>query len=109
MAPMAPYLLLDGHSLAYRAWFALQEADLITASGQRTAAVYGFAGMLGRLLDDHSPAGMAVAFDLPQPTFRDAIASDYKAGRAETPEPLREQLGLIREMVQTLGVPVVDA
>jgi DNA polymerase-1 len=50
MASMATYLLLDGHSLAYRAWFALQEADLTTASGQKTAAVYGFSGMLGRLL-----------------------------------------------------------
>jgi DNA polymerase-1 len=105
---MATYLLLDGHSLAYRAWFALQEADLTTASGQKTAAVYGFSGMLGRLLEDHSPAGMAVAFDRPEPTFRDAIADDYKAGRAATPEPLREQLDLIRRLVETLGVPVVE-
>jgi DNA polymerase-1 len=108
MASMATYLLLDGHSLAYRAWFALQEADLTTASGQKTAAVYGFSGMLGRLLEDHSPAGMAVAFDRPEPTFRDAIADDYKAGRAETPEPLREQIDLIRRLVETMGVPVVE-
>jgi DNA polymerase-1 len=105
---VATYLLLDGHSLAFRAWFALQEADLTTVSGQKTAAVYGFAGMLGRLLEDHSPTGMAVAFDLPEPTFRDAIADDYKAGRAETPEPLREQIDLIRRMVETIGVPVVE-
>jgi DNA polymerase-1 len=105
---VATYLLLDGHSLAFRAWFALQEADLTTASGQKTAAVYGFAGMLGRLLEDHSPAGMAVAFDRPEPTFRDDIADDYKAGRAETPEPLREQIDLIRRMVETIGVPVVE-
>jgi DNA polymerase-1 len=108
MATMATYLLLDGHSLAYRAWFALQEADLTTASGQKTAAVYGFSGMLGRLLEDHSPAGMAVAFDRPEPTFRDAIADDYKAGRPETPEPLREQIDLIRRLVETIGVPVVE-
>lgn len=108
MAPMAAYLLLDGHSLAFRAWFALQEADLTTASGQKTAAVYGFAGMLGRLLEDHSPAGMAVAFDRPEPTFRDGLVDDYKAGRPETPEPLREQLDLIRRLVETLGVPVVE-
>ena len=105
---MATYLLLDGHSLAYRAWFALQEADLTTASGQKTAAVYGFSGMLGRLLEDHSPAGMAVAFDRPEPTFRDAIADDYKAGRPATPEPLREQIDLIRRLVETLGLPVVE-
>jgi DNA polymerase-1 len=105
---VAPYLLLDGHSLAYRAWFALQEADLRTASGQHTAAVYGFTQMLGRLFEDHSPAGMAVAFDRPEPTFRDSIADDYKAGRAETPEPLREQLGLIRQVVLTIGLPAVE-
>ncbi|MGH9299740.1 MAG: 5'-3' exonuclease [Acidimicrobiales bacterium] len=105
---MAPYLLLDGHSLAYRAWFALAESQLATASGQETQAVYGFAGMLARLLEDHSPAGMAVAFDRPEPTFRDSIATDYKAGRAPTPPSLREQINLIRNMVETLGVPVVD-
>jgi DNA polymerase-1 len=108
MAAMATYLLLDGHSLAFRAWFALQEADLTTASGQKTAAVYGFAGMLGRLLEDHSPTGMAVAFDRPEATFRDAIAADYKAGRPPTPEPLREQIDLIRRLVETMGLPVVE-
>jgi DNA polymerase-1 len=64
--------------------------------------------MLGRLLEDQSPAGMAVAFDRPEPTWRDAIAADYKEGRAETPEPLREQLDLIRKMVELMGVPLVD-
>ncbi|MHB1771019.1 MAG: DNA polymerase I [Acidimicrobiales bacterium] len=106
---MATYLLLDGHSLAFRAWFALKDADMTSASGQSTAAVYGFVGMLTRLLEDHSPAGMAVAFDRTEPTFRDAIADDYKAGRPETPEPLREQLEIIRRLVETMGVPVVDA
>ncbi|MGH9292288.1 MAG: DNA polymerase I [Acidimicrobiales bacterium] len=105
---MPPYLLLDGYSLAFRAWFALQEADLVTASGQQTQAVYGFAGMLARLLEDHSPAGMAVAFDTAGPTFRDAMDEAYKAGRSETPEPLREQFGLIRQMIETIGVPVVE-
>jgi DNA polymerase-1 len=105
---VAPYLLLDGYSLAFRAWFALQDADLVTASGQQTQAVYGFAGMFGRLLEDHSPAGMAVAFDRSEPTFRDGLKSDYKAGRSETPEPLREQFGLIRQMVESLGVPLLE-
>jgi DNA polymerase-1 len=102
-------LLLDGHSLAYRAWFALQEAQLQTASGQETQAVFGFASMLARLLEDQSPTGMAVAFDRREPTFRDALAASYKAGRPETPEPLVEQLGLIRRLVETLGVPAIDA
>ncbi len=109
MLRVAPYLLLDGYSLAFRAWFALQDADLVTASGQQTQAVYGFAGMLARLLDDHSPAGMAVAFDRPEATFRDELKPDYKAGRSETPEPLREQFGLIRQMVESIGVPLLDA
>jgi len=102
-------LLLDGHSLAYRAWFALQEAQLSTASGQETQAVYGFVSMLAKLLEDQSPTGMAVAFDRREPTFRDGLSPTYKAGRAATPEPLLEQIELIRKLVETLGVPAVDA
>jgi DNA polymerase-1 len=109
MQAVARDLLLDGHSLAYRAWFALQEAQLTTASGQETQAVFGFASMLARLLEDQSPTGMAVAFDRREPTFRDALVATYKAGRPQTPEPLVEQLELIRRLVETLGVPAVDA
>ncbi len=105
---VAPYLLLDGHSLAFRAWFALQDANLVTSSGQDTQAVYGFAGMLGRLLDDHSPAGIAVAFDRAEPTFRDELEADYKAGRAPTPDTLHEQVNLIRRLVELMGIPVVE-
>ncbi len=105
---VAPYLLLDGHSLAFRAWFALQDANLVTSSGQETQAVYGFAGMLGRLLDDHSPAGIAVAFDRGEPTFRDELEAEYKAGRAPTPDTLHEQVNLIRRMVELMGIPVVE-
>ena len=109
MHAVARDLLLDGHSLAYRAWFALQEAQLSTASGQETQAVYGFVSMLAKLLEDQSPTGMAVAFDRRGPTFRDALAATYKAGRPVTPEPLLEQIELIRRLVETLGVPAVDA
>jgi len=80
-----------------------------TASGQETQAVFGFASMLARLLEDQSPTGMAVAFDRREPTFRDALYDSYKAGRPETPAPLAEQLELIRRLVETLGVPAVDA
>ncbi len=109
MHVVARDLLLDGHSLAYRAWFALQEAQLSTASGQETQAVYGFVSMLAKLLEDQSPTGMAVAFDRREPTFRDGLAATYKAGRPATPEPLVEQIELIRRLVETLGVPAVDA
>ena len=109
MQAVARDLLLDGHSLAYRAWFALQEAQLSTASGQETQAVFGFASMLAKLLEDQSPTGMAVAFDRREPTFRDALSATYKAGRPQTPEPLVEQIELIRRLVETLGVPALDA
>jgi DNA polymerase-1 len=101
-------MLLDGHSLAYRAFFALP-TDMATASGQVTNAVYGFTSMLVNLLKDHQPDRIAVAFDRPEPTFRHAMIPDYKAGRAETPDILRQQLGLVRQVVDALHMPVVDA
>ncbi|MDA8297455.1 MAG: DNA polymerase I [Actinomycetota bacterium] len=105
---MASYLLLDGHSLAFRAWFALQETGMQTSSGQQTQAVYGFVSMFTKLLADQAPDGAAVAFDRPEPTFRDELAPHYKAGRPPTPEPLTEQFGLIREFVMLLGLPIVE-
>jgi len=106
---VATYLLLDGHSLAFRAWFALQDAGMRTSSGQETQAVYGFVSMVTKLLEDFRPAGMAVAFDRPEPTFRDEIAEHYKAGRVATPEPLAQQIEIIRGFVEALGVPALDA
>ena len=101
-------MLLDGHSLAYRAFFALP-SDMATASGQVTNAVYGFTSMLVNLLKDHRPGRIAVAFDRPEPTFRHEMISDYKAGRAETPDILRQQLGLVRQVVAALAMPTVEA
>jgi DNA polymerase I len=106
---MASYLLLDGHSLAYRAWFALQDAGMANSSGQQTQAVYGFVSMVTKLLDDQHPDGVGVAFDLHGPTFRDAIVDDYKAGRPPTPDQLITQIELIREFVDALGVPRLEA
>src|ERR671929_306519 len=105
---MAKLMLLDGHSIAYRAFFALP-TDLATASGQVTNAVYGFTSMLINLLKDHHPDAIAVAFDRPEPTFRHDVVSDYKAGRAEAPDILRQQMGLVRQVVETLRIPVVEA
>jgi DNA polymerase-1 len=104
---MARFLLLDGNSLAYRAFFALP-TDLATASGQVTNAVYGFTSMLINLLKDHRPDGIAVAFDRPEATFRHELVADYKAGRAEAPDILRQQMGLVRQVVETLKIPMVD-
>jgi DNA polymerase-1 len=101
-------MLLDGNSLAYRAFFALP-TDLATASGQVTNAVFGFTSMLVNLLKDHRPDAIAVALDRPEPTFRHELVPDYKAGRAEAPDILRQQLGLVRQVVETLRIPIVDA
>ncbi|HEV3402566.1 MAG TPA: DNA polymerase I, partial [Acidimicrobiales bacterium] len=98
---MAKVMLLDGNSLAYRAFFALP-TDLATASGQVTNAVYGFTSMLINLLKDHGPDAIAVAFDRPEPTFRHELVADYKAGRSEAPDILRQQMGLVRQVVETL-------
>ncbi len=106
---MATYLLLDGHSLGFRAYFALKDAGMATSSGQETQAVYGFVSMVAKMLNDFAPDGMAVAFDRSEPTFRDVLAPDYKAGRAVTPEPLRQQMSFIAEFVRLLGIPALDA
>jgi DNA polymerase-1 len=105
---VAKVLLLDGNSLAYRAFFALP-TDMATASGQVTNAVYGFTAMLVNLLKDHRPDAIAVAFDRPEPTFRHELVPEYKAGRAEAPDILRQQMGLVRQVVETLRIPVVEA
>lgn len=104
---MAKLMLIDGNSLAYRAFFALP-TSLALASGQVTNAVYGFTSMLINLLKDHTPDQIAVALDRAEPTFRHALVSDYKAGRAEAPDILRQQLGLVRQVVETLKIPIVD-
>lgn len=100
-------MLLDGNSLAYRAFFALP-TDMATASGQVTNAVYGFTSMLVNLLKDHQPDGIAVAFDRPEPTFRHEMIADYKAGRSAAPDILRQQLGLVRQVVETLKIPMLE-
>ena len=99
--------LLDGHSLSYRAYFALP-TSLATSSGQITNAVYGFTSMLIKLLAEERPDRIAVAFDKGPPTERLARYAEYKAGRTEAPDEFREQMGLIREVLETLGVPIVE-
>jgi DNA polymerase-1 len=100
-------LLLDGHSLAYRAYFALPET-LVTSSGQVTNAVYGFTAMLIKLLADERPQGVVVCFDKGMPQFRLDRYAEYKAGRAAMPDLFKQQLPLIREVLETLRIPTVD-
>ncbi|MEI6198768.1 MAG: DNA polymerase I [Actinomycetota bacterium] len=96
-------MALDGNSLAYRAFYALPE-DMANASGQVTNAVYGFTTMLLTLMRDHKPDGVVVVFDRPEPTFRHEAIPEYKAQREKAPDILFQQLGMIRELLEVLGV-----
>jgi len=97
-------LLLDGHSLAYRAFFALPPENFSTTTGQPTNAVYGFTAMLINVLRDETPTHVAVAFDRGEPTFRHEQYVEYKANRRETPADFRSQLSLIFEVLDALGI-----
>jgi DNA polymerase-1 len=100
-------LLLDGHSLAFRAFYALP-ADLATPEGTITNAVFGFTSMLTKVLADEQPDYLAVAFDAPGRTFRDDMDANYKAGRKATPDVFRSQMPLIREVLDALEIPVLE-
>jgi DNA polymerase-1 len=109
-APAAPstgkrLLLLDGHSLAYRAFFALPAENFRTGTGQTTNAVYGFTSMLINLLRDEQPTHLAVAFDVSRRTFRAERYADYKANRTTTPDDFRGQVDLIKEVLDALAIP----
>jgi DNA polymerase-1 len=104
--PPRRLFILDGHSLAYRAFFALP-STLATTTGQVTNAVYGFTSMLIKLLTEERPDLIAVAFDVGKPVARLAMDADYKAGRRETPEDFKPQLGLIQEIVGSLRIPML--
>ena len=100
-------LLLDGNSLTYRAFFALP-TDMATASGQVTNAVFGFTSMLAYMVKDQQPDGIAVAFDRPEPTFRHEADPNYKAQREAAPDILRQQMGLVREVLAALNITTLD-
>jgi DNA polymerase-1 len=102
-------LLLDGHSLAYRAFFALPVENFSTTTGQPTNAVYGFTSMLINVLRDEQPTHLAVAFDVGRQTFRNEIYAEYKANRTESPTDFRGQVSLVQEVLGALHVPVVTA
>ncbi len=104
---MGTYLVVDGNSLTYRAFFALP-TDMATASGQVTNAVFGFTSMLINVLKDHTPDGVLVAFDRPEPTFRHVAEPLYKAQREAAPDILRQQMGLVREVLDAVGIAAID-
>ena len=97
-------LLIDGHSMAYRAFFALPAENFTTAQGQHTNAIYGFATMLLSLLSSEKPTHVAVAFDVSRKTFRSEIFPEYKANRAKTPDEFRSQMSYLHELVSAFGI-----
>jgi DNA polymerase-1 len=97
-------LLIDGHSMAYRAFFALPAENFTTAQGQHTNAIYGFATMLISLLKDEKPTHVAVAFDVSRKTFRTELFPEYKATRAKTPDEFRSQMSYLHELVKGFGI-----
>lgn len=96
---------MDGHSLAYRAFFALPIENFSTTTGQPTNAVYGFTSMLINVLRDEQPTHVAVCFDRSEPTFRHETYVEYKANRRETPDDFRSQISLIFEVLDALRIP----
>jgi DNA polymerase-1 len=101
-------LLLDGHSLAYRAFFALPVENFSTTTGQHTNAVYGFTSMLINVLRDEQPTHVAVAFDLSRQTFRTEQYAEYKAGRSATPDEFKGQVSLLHEVLDALRIRYVE-
>ncbi len=107
MAKRRPrFLLIDGHSMAFRAFFAIRE--LTTSRGEPVNAVFGFTKTLLMLLRTEAPDYVAVAFDTPAPTFRHERYPAYKGDRAETPEDFRPQVPLIKDVVRGLNIPVIE-
>jgi DNA polymerase-1 len=105
---MKTLVLIDGHSLAYRMYFALERTGMATRAKQPTWAVYGFFNALFALLKQVSPDAMAVAFDVGKHTFRNDLYPDYKAHRASMPDEMKSQMGLIQQGVRALGIPIYE-
>jgi DNA polymerase-1 len=101
-------LLLDGHSLAYRAFFALPVENFSTTTGQHTNAVYGFTSMLINVLRDEQPTHIGVAFDVSRQTFRSEEYSDYKANRSTSPSEFSGQVSLVKEVLAALRIATIE-
>jgi DNA polymerase-1 len=109
-APARPKLLLiDGHSVAYRAFFALPVENFSTQTGQHTNGVFGFTSMLINVLRDEAPTHVGVAFDVSRKTFRNEIYSEYKATRSESPSEFKGQVDLVKEVLKALNIVYVEA
>ncbi|RYJ03957.1 MAG: DNA polymerase I, partial [Actinomycetales bacterium] len=101
-------LLIDGHSVAYRAFFALPVENFATTTGQHTNAVFGFTSMLINVLRDEAPTHVAVAFDVSRKTFRSEEYADYKGTRSASPAEFKGQVTLIKEVLDALAIPTFE-
>jgi DNA polymerase-1 len=109
MSTPARLFLIDGSSQMYRAYHAMRGSGLSGPGGRSTHAVYIFVTMLRKLMQDHDPRYIAASFDLPGPTFRDELVSDYKANRAPMPPDLAEQIPWVHEACEAMGVPILTS
>ena len=102
---MEKLVLIDGHSILNRAFYGVP--DLTNSDGLHTNAVYGFLNIMFKILEEEQADHLAVAFDLKEPTFRHKMYDAYKGTRKPMPEELREQVPLMKEALQAMGVPVM--
>ena len=108
MSQRPTLLIVDGHSMAFRAFFALPVENFSTSTGQSTNAVYGFTSMLINVLRDEEPTHVAVAFDVSRATFRNEQYAEYKAGRSATPDAFSGQIPLLKEVLDALNITHVE-
>jgi len=101
------FLLIDGHAIVFRAWFAMRD-HLITASGQNTTGASGFMTMFLKTIREQNPTHIAVTFDTKAPTFRKDLFPEYKAHRQEVDPALHEQIPILKEILEPMGVPVFE-
>ena len=100
------FLLVDGNSLAYRAYYAMP--FLTSPDGENTGAIFGFLNMLIKTIEDYDPKYVAVAFDFSKKTFRNEIFKDYKGTRQETPPELKEQFPKIKELLKKMNIKIYE-
>lgn len=105
---MERLLLIDGHSVAYRAFFALPVENFATTTGQHTNSVFGFTSMLINVLRDEQPTHVGVAFDVSRQTFRSEAYTEYKANRSKSPEEFKGQIPLIKDVCAALGITTFE-
>lgn len=106
---MSKFILIDGMSMVFRAYHAMIKSGLKNKKGELTGAIFGFANIITAILEKENPERFAVVFDTSEPTFRDALYTEYKANRAEFPEDLAPQLLKIKELIDLMGIPQIES